>query len=85
MDSRGPSSRKEGINEAIRDIKNFKTDILCKPWYFREMKLHVPNNTDYTIVPKDGKFVKKENCFEIAALPDNPLAEIREQEKAAQG
>ena len=29
--------------------------------------------------------MKKENCFEIAALPDNPLAEIREQEKAAQG
>ena len=29
--------------------------------------------------------MKKEDCFEIAALPDNPLAEIRAQEKAAQG
>ena len=23
---------KAGINRAIRDIKNYKTDILCKPW-----------------------------------------------------
>ena len=37
---------KEGINKAILDIKNYKTDVLCKPWYFQEMKLHVPNNTD---------------------------------------
>ena len=32
---------KEGINEALLDIKNYKTDILCKPWYFQKMKLHV--------------------------------------------
>ena len=85
MDSEATEFTQKTVNEAFRDIKPFKTDILCKPWYFGESDQHVPNNTDYTIVPKDGKFVKKENCFEIAALPDNPLAEIREQEKAAQG
>jgi len=85
MDSESSEFTQKTVNEAFRDIKPFKTDILCKPWYFGESDQHVPNNTDYTIVPKDGKFVKKENCFEIAALPDNPLAEIRAQEKAAQG
>ena len=85
MDSEATEFTQKTVNEAFRDIKPFKTDILCKPWYFGESDQHVPNNTDYTIVPKDGKFVKKENCFEIAALPDNPLAEIREKEKAAQG
>ena len=85
MDSEATEFTQKTVNEAFRDIKPFKTDILCKPWYFGESDQHVPNNTDYTIVPKDGKFVKKENCFEIAALPDNPLAEIREQEKTAQG
>ena len=85
MDSEATEFTQKTVNEAFRDIKPFKTDILCKPWYFGESDQHVPNNTDYTIVPKDGKFVKKENCFEIAALPDNPLAEIRAQEKAAQG
>ena len=85
MDSEATEFTQKTVNEAFRDIKPFKTDILCKPWYFGESDQHVPNNTDYTIVPKDGKFVKKEDCFEIAALPDNPLAEIRAQEKAAQG
>jgi len=85
MDSGATEFTQKTVNEAFRDIKPFKTDILCKPWYFGESDQHVPNNTDYTIVPKDGKFVKKEDCFEIAALPDNPLAEIRAKEKAAQG
>jgi branched-chain amino acid transport system substrate-binding protein len=62
---------KEGINKAIREIKNFKTDILCKPWYFQDMKLHVPNNTDRTVTTKDGKMVEAEGCTDIpATYPD---------------
>jgi branched-chain amino acid transport system substrate-binding protein len=62
---------KKGINDAILDIKNFKTDVLCKPWYFQEMKLHVPNNTDRTVTPKDGKMVEAEGCTDIpASWPD---------------
>ena len=49
---------KEGINEAILNIKNYKTDILCKPWYFQKMKLHMPNNTDRTVTPKGGKMTE---------------------------
>jgi branched-chain amino acid transport system substrate-binding protein len=74
---------KTTVNEAFRDIKPFKTDVLCKPWYFGKADVHVPNNTDYTIVPQDGKFVKKEDCFDIAALPGNNLEEIRAAEKEA--
>ena len=41
----------------------------------------MPNNTDYTIVPEDKKFVKKEDCFPIEALPGNRLEEVRAYEK----
>jgi branched-chain amino acid transport system substrate-binding protein len=62
---------KEGINEAILNIKNYKTDVLCKPWYFQKMKLHVPNNTDRTVTPKDGKMVEAEGCTDIPdSYPD---------------
>src|SRR5215472_10924654 len=27
----------QGVNAAIRQIKNFKTDILCKPWYYGDL------------------------------------------------
>jgi branched-chain amino acid transport system substrate-binding protein len=70
---------KEGINKAILGIKNYKTDVLCKPWYFQEMKLHVPNNTDLTVTPKDGKMVQQEGCTDIPdSYPD--LKYVREFE-----
>jgi branched-chain amino acid transport system substrate-binding protein len=69
------------VNEAFKDIKPVKTDLLCKPWYFGTSDVHVPNNTDYTIVPQDGKFVKKEDCTPIEALPGNRLDEVRAYEK----
>jgi branched-chain amino acid transport system substrate-binding protein len=70
---------KEGINKAVLDIKNYKTDILCKPWYFQKMKLHVPNNTDRTVTPKGGKMVELEGCTDI---PDSyaDLKYVREYE-----
>jgi branched-chain amino acid transport system substrate-binding protein len=72
---------KEGINKALLDIKNYQTDILCKPWYFQKMKLHVPNNTDRTVTPKDGKMVEVEGCTDIpATYPD--LEYVREFEAA---
>ncbi len=48
-------------------VKNFKTDILCKPWYFGNLPYHIPNNTDITVTPKNGKMVVKEGCFKISA------------------
>lgn len=69
------------VNTAFRDVKPTKTDFLCKPWYFGTGDIHVPNNTDYTIVPEDKKFVKKEDCFPIEALPGNRLDEVRAYEK----
>jgi branched-chain amino acid transport system substrate-binding protein len=71
-----------GVNAAIRKIKNFKTDILCKPWYFGDLANHVANNTDRTVVPQNHVFVQKEACFDIAALPGNPLDTIRQTEKS---
>ena len=38
------------------------------------------NNVDITVTPKGGKIVQAEDCFEIAALPTNPLDEIRAKE-----
>jgi branched-chain amino acid transport system substrate-binding protein len=70
---------KEGINDAILNIKNYKTDILCKPWYFQKMRLHVPNTADRTVTPKDGKMVEAEGCTDIPdSYPD--LKYVREFE-----
>jgi branched-chain amino acid transport system substrate-binding protein len=70
---------KAGINDALLNIKNYKTDILCKPWYFQKMKLHVPNNTDRTVTPKGSTMTEAEGCTEIPdSYPD--LKYVREFE-----
>ncbi len=70
----------ESANAAIVATKNYETDILCKPWYYGEAPLHIPNNTDWTTTPKDGKMVIQEECFPISdADPD--IAKVRAIEK----
>ena len=68
-------------NRAARNLKNVKTDILCKPWYVgNALPYHIPNNTDITVDYKDGKVVLKEKCFAIAPV-DKELAQTRIWEK----
>jgi len=67
-------------NQAFVDVKDFKTDILCKPWYYGKAPLHIPNNTDRTVVPRNGKMVQQEDCFPISdADPD--IAKVRQIEQ----
>jgi branched-chain amino acid transport system substrate-binding protein len=73
---------KESVNEAFRSITNFASDIWCRPWYFDStVGSNVSNNVDITVAPMDGNMVQVEDCFEIAELPNNPLAEIRAAEE----
>ena len=72
----------QGVNAAFKNVKNFKTDILCKPWYYGQAPYHVPNNTDRTVTYNNHQIVQKQDCFEIAPLPDNNLAQIRAMEKS---
>jgi branched-chain amino acid transport system substrate-binding protein len=75
----------ESVNKAILETKDFKTDIICKPWYYGKAPLHIPNNTDRTTTPKDGKMVEQEGCFDISA-DDPDIAKVRaiEQEQGIQ-
>jgi branched-chain amino acid transport system substrate-binding protein len=70
---------KESVNEAFKNLKDVETDILCKPWSWGGEQ-YLSNNADRTIVPKDHKFVQKEDCFDIAAVPSNFLGEQRKAE-----
>ena len=77
----------ESVNAAFRGLTNMESDMLCKPWYFsHDLGVgNVSNNTDRTVVPQDGAIVLLEDCFDIQATDNNPLAAIREAEAAAAG
>ena len=74
---------KDSVNDAFRAITNFESDIFCAPWYYESgTGFNVSNNIDLTVVPRDGVMVQVEDCFPIAELPGNQLAEIRAAEQA---
>ncbi|MEZ5407076.1 MAG: ABC transporter substrate-binding protein [Acidimicrobiales bacterium] len=68
------------VNDAIVNLKNFNTDIVCKPWYFGKLDAHVPNNWDYNVVPNGTDIMELDkDCFEIAAV-DDILKDVRKAE-----
>jgi branched-chain amino acid transport system substrate-binding protein len=69
---------KESVNEAFKSIEGVETDILCKPWSWGG-ESYLSNYSDRTIVPRDNKFVQKEDCFNIAAVPSNMLGKQYEE------
>jgi branched-chain amino acid transport system substrate-binding protein len=70
----------KSYNNAVRALKNIKTDMLCKPWYVGNLAYHIPNNTDITVDYKAGAVVLKEKCFDIAPV-DPAIAQTRNWEK----
>jgi branched-chain amino acid transport system substrate-binding protein len=69
-------------NKAIKAIKNYKNDILCKPWYFGGIATgNVSNNWDLTVITEGGLLKQKEPCFAIE-VADDALKGVRAYEAA---
>ena len=66
------------VAEAFRNIKDFKTNISCLPWYFGPGDEHNANHAGSVAEIVDGKFVTKKSCFEVI---DPDLAGILKMEK----
>jgi len=80
LNVKGPVT-KASYNKSVQDLKNLKSDILCKPWYWgRGLKAHIPNNWDRTVSYLGGKVIQTESCFAIAAV-DADLIATRKAEK----
>jgi branched-chain amino acid transport system substrate-binding protein len=74
----------QSANAAIQAVKDFKTDLLCRPWYFGKAPLHVPNNVDLTVTPQDGKMVQFEDCFPISDA-EPAIKQVRQIEQQMAG
>ena len=70
----------KSYNNAVRALKNLKTDMLCKPLYVGNLAYHIPNNWDITVDYKGGKVVVKEKCFAIQPV-DKAITQTRAWEK----
>ena len=71
---------RESVTKALRAVKDFKTDLLCSPWYFGDGTEHNANNVG-RIVKLTGEgntgFAPEKGC---TAVEDPDLAPIRAAE-----
>jgi branched-chain amino acid transport system substrate-binding protein len=65
--------------EALRGIKNFRTDMLCGAWYFGNGARHNANHTGMIAVAHDGGWKPEGGCIEV---DDPELGDILAAEKS---
>ncbi len=70
------------VNKAIVAIKNYKSELLCQPWTYGKLPLHIPNNADYMTTPDNGKMITVQGCFNISSA-DPQIAAYRKAAAAA--
>jgi branched-chain amino acid transport system substrate-binding protein len=66
----------QSVNAAFKAVKDFDTGMLCQLWTYGDYPLHIPNNSDWTVTPKDGKMTTAQGCTLISAV-DPQIAKYR--------
>ncbi|HEY2266946.1 MAG TPA: ABC transporter substrate-binding protein [Streptosporangiaceae bacterium] len=66
----------QSVNAAFKAVKDFNTGMLCQAWTYGSFPLHIPNNSDYTVTPNDGKMTTAQGCTQISAV-DPQIAQYR--------
>ncbi len=54
------------VNAAIKAIKGQSNELQCQPWVYGDYPLHIPNNSDFTTTPDNGKMVTAQGCTPIS-------------------
>lgn len=55
---------RDNVTKALKAVKNYRTDLLCSPWYFGEAASHQPNHAGVELVIKSTGFEVVADCFE---------------------
>lgn len=73
------SINRANVTKALKAVRNFRTDLLCGPWYFGNADFHQPNHaSQIVVIDKDG-FKTKQGCFDPSG---KYFDKIRAMEKA---
>ncbi len=69
---------RKSVHDAFKGIVNFRTDMMCAPWYFGPGDRHQPNHQGRAAVLQDGGFKTLTECY---TSKDGELADVLEAEK----
>jgi branched-chain amino acid transport system substrate-binding protein len=54
------------VTKALKAVKNYRTDLLCGPWYFGESDFHQPNHASVIVEITKAGFKKVSDCFDVS-------------------
>jgi branched-chain amino acid transport system substrate-binding protein len=66
----------QSVNAAFKAVKDFDTGMLCQLWTYGDYPLHIPNNVDYTVTPKNSQMTTAQGCTPISSV-DPQIAAYR--------
>ena len=55
------------VNRALKNVTDFDTGQLCRPWTYGDYPLHIPNNVDITVTPRNGRMLVAQGCTPISS------------------
>jgi branched-chain amino acid transport system substrate-binding protein len=69
------------VTKAIQNMPPYKTDILCKPWYWGgpDATVHNANHTTLTVTIQDGKWKQVEGCQADADPGLGPVLDLEKK------
>ncbi|WP_262137714.1 ABC transporter substrate-binding protein [Pseudomonas sp. Marseille-Q5117] len=67
------------VSEALRGVKDYRTDLLCAPWTFGTGDKHMANHAGMMVQVKDLGYSDLEGCFEVE------IPAIYRQDESGQG
>ncbi|MBC7939188.1 MAG: branched-chain amino acid ABC transporter substrate-binding protein, partial [Chitinophagaceae bacterium] len=58
---------------AIRAVKNYRTDLMCGPFYVGTGDRHMPNHAGMMVQIVDGGFKTVSECFDVESTYLDPI------------
>lgn len=54
------------VTKALKAVKNYRTDLLCGPWYFGDADFHQPNHASMMVTITKTGFKSETGCFDVS-------------------
>jgi branched-chain amino acid transport system substrate-binding protein len=68
------------VTKALKDVKNYRTDLLCGPWYFGDADYHQPNHASQMVVINKDGFKTETPCFDVSGKYFDRIRELEEKQ-----
>jgi len=68
------------VTTALKAVKNYRTDLLCGPWYFGDADFHQPNHASTIVAVESTGFKVEKDCFDPSGSYFDNIRKMEEEQ-----